>query len=54
MRTAQVVRRAGVNTQTLRYYVRRGLLPDPERSPAGYRTYAADAVRIVRFIKRAR
>lgn len=53
MRTAQVAQRAGVNTQTLRYYERRGLLPDPGRTGGGYRAYTPDAVRIVRFIKRA-
>lgn len=53
MRTSEVARQADVNTQTLRYYERRGLLPEPERSPSGYRTYTADAVRVVRFVKRA-
>jgi DNA-binding transcriptional MerR regulator len=42
-----------VNTQTLRYYERRGLLSEPDRSRSGYRAYTADAVRTVRFIKRA-
>ncbi len=45
--------RARVNPQTLRYYERRGLLPRPERSAAGYRAYGPQAVQIVRFIKRA-
>jgi Hg(II)-responsive transcriptional regulator len=49
----QVAQRAGVNAQTLRYYERRGLLPDPPRTSAGYRAYGPDAVRIVRFVKRA-
>src|ERR1700758_3836053 len=53
MRTMQVARRAGVNAQTLRYYERRGLLPNPPRTASGYRTYEPGAVRIVRFIKRA-
>ena len=44
---------AGVNVQTLRYYERRGLLPEPARRASGYREFADDAVRIVRFIKRA-
>jgi len=44
---------AAVNPQTLRYYERRGLLPEPVRSPGGYRAYPADAVGRVRFIKRA-
>lgn len=45
--------KAGVNVQTLRYYERRGLLEEPERTPSGQRTYPEDAVRRVRFIKRA-
>jgi DNA-binding transcriptional MerR regulator len=43
---------AGVNAQTLRYYERRGLLPKPRRR-GSYREYSGDAVRTVRFIKRA-
>lgn len=53
MRTSVVAQRAGVNVQTLRYYERRGLLPEPERLPSGYRAYGDEAVRIVRFIRRA-
>jgi DNA-binding transcriptional MerR regulator len=53
MRTGEVAARAGVNVQTLRYYERRGLLPEPERQESGYRVYGPDAVRTVRFIKRA-
>src|SRR5258707_9551136 len=49
----ETAREAGVNTQTLRYYERRGLLPRPPRRESGYREYSADAVRVVRFIKRA-
>ncbi|MGC2192748.1 MAG: MerR family transcriptional regulator [Candidatus Dormiibacterota bacterium] len=47
-------RNAGVNVQTLRYYERRGILPEPERLDSGYRAYGADAVSIVRFVGRAR
>lgn len=53
MRSSQVAARAGVNVQTLRYYERRGLLPEPARLPSGYRTYRPDTVRRVRFVKRA-
>ena len=42
-----------MNVQTLRYYERRGLLPEPARRESGYRVYGPDAVRRVRFIKRA-
>ena len=44
---------ARVNPQTLRYYERRGLIPEPDRSSGGYRAYPPRAVEIVRFIKRA-
>lgn len=51
--TSDVARAADVNPETLRYYERRGLLPEPPRSAAGYRRYDAEAVRRLRFIKRA-
>ena len=53
MRIGTAAAQAGVNIQTLRYYERRGLLPRPPRRTSGYREFPDDAVRIVRFIKRA-
>lgn len=53
MRSSQVADQAGVNVQTLRYYERRGLLPEPERSDSGYRSYPVQAVLTVRFVKGA-
>jgi Hg(II)-responsive transcriptional regulator len=53
VRTSEVAAQAHVNAQTLRYYERRGLLPEPERTQSGYRAYTPDAVRVVRFVKRA-
>ncbi|MGH7920544.1 MAG: MerR family transcriptional regulator [Candidatus Dormibacteraceae bacterium] len=53
MKTGEVADQARVNLQTLRYYERRGLLPEPPRRESGYRVYGPDAVRIVRFIRRA-
>jgi Hg(II)-responsive transcriptional regulator len=53
MRIGEVAAGAGVNVQTLRYYERRGLLPEPRRRGSGYRAYDAETVRLVRFIKRA-
>ena len=44
---------AGVNVETIRYYQRRGLMPEPDKPINGQRRYAVDAVRRVRFIKRA-
>jgi MerR family copper efflux transcriptional regulator len=53
MRIGEVTAQAGANIQTLRYYERRGLLQEPERSNSGYRVYDPETVRLVRFIKRA-
>ena len=53
MRSAQVARAAGVNLQTLRYYERRGLLAEPDRSPGGHRLYPPEAVTVLRVIKGA-
>jgi Hg(II)-responsive transcriptional regulator len=53
MRTSELAGQAGVNTETLRYYERRGLLIAPPRTPGGYRDYPAAAVELLRFIKRA-
>jgi Hg(II)-responsive transcriptional regulator len=53
MRIGTAAEQAGVNVQTLRYYERRGLLPQPPRRQSGYREFPDDAVRVVRFIKRA-
>ncbi|HWG74459.1 MAG TPA: MerR family transcriptional regulator [Acidimicrobiales bacterium] len=43
----------GTSADALRYYERIGLLPEPERSAAGYRLYGNEAIERVRFIKRA-
>ncbi|TAN03606.1 MAG: MerR family transcriptional regulator [Rhodanobacteraceae bacterium] len=44
---------AGVNVETIRYYQRRGLLAVPPKPLGGQRRYPEDAVKCVRFIKRA-
>lgn len=44
--------RAGVNSETVRYYEQRGLIPKPARSRAGYRLYTEDYVERIQFIKR--
>lgn len=53
MRTSELADQVGVNTETLRYYERRGLLDEPPRTPGGYRDYPATTVRLLRFIRRA-
>ena len=44
---------AGVGVETVRFYQRSGLLPEPERPLSGYREYSNDDMRRIRFIKRA-
>ncbi len=43
----------GVGIDTLRYYERIGLVAPAKRTSNGYRVYTDDAVKRVRFIKRA-
>jgi DNA-binding transcriptional MerR regulator len=53
LRSGQVADAAGVNRQTLRYYERRGLLAEPDRSLGGHRLYPAEAVTVLKVIKAA-
>src|SRR5215472_13086183 len=53
LKIGQLAQRAAVNLQTIRYYEREGLLPEPPRLSSGYRLYPDSMVRRVRFIKRA-
>ncbi len=51
LRSGELARLAGVSTDTLRHYERKGLLARPRRSCNGYREYPAsdlDRVRLVR------
>jgi DNA-binding transcriptional MerR regulator len=53
VRIGQLAGRAGVTTKTIRFYESIGLLPDPPRTPSGYRDYAeADSDRLT-FIRTA-
>ena len=49
----QVARRADVGVETVRFYEREGLLEEPARRASGYRQYSEEAVKQIRFIKRA-
>jgi len=49
----QIAAAGRVNIETIRYYERRGLLPAPSRTRAGYRQYSPDSVARLRFIKHA-
>ena len=49
----QLAKQGGVNLETIRYYERRGILPQPPRTSSGYRVFSNESVRRLRFIKRA-
>src|SRR5262247_1928849 len=49
----RLARAAEVSVETIRYYQRRGLLEEPAKPVGGQRRYASDAVRRLRFIRRA-
>lgn len=49
----QLAKATHVGVETVRYYERRGLLPEPPRRESGYRQFPVDAIRRIRFIKRA-
>ncbi len=53
LKIGEVAERGGVNLQTIRYYEREGLVPEPPRLASGYRMFPETAVRRVHFIKRA-
>ena len=44
----------GCVVQTIRYYERIGLLPEPDRSPRGHRLYNEDILNRLKFILRTR
>jgi DNA-binding transcriptional MerR regulator len=54
MTIGQVAKQAGLSVETIRFYERRGLIPEPERTPSGYRQYAPRVVDQIKFIRHAR
>jgi DNA-binding transcriptional MerR regulator len=44
MRASELARLAGVSSDTLRHYERKGVLDSPRRSSNGYREYSPDAL----------
>lgn len=54
LQRAELARRTGCNIETIRYYEKIGMMPDPPRTPAGYRVYGTSHVSRLKFILRAR
>jgi len=50
----KLAQRAGVGVETIRFYEREGLIPEPPRRPSGYRDYPLETVARIVFIRRAK
>jgi len=50
----QLAKKTGCNLETIRYYEKIDLMPEPARSAAGYRQYDETHERRLRFIMRGR
>ncbi len=53
LKISDLAAEAGVSSDTIRFYERKGLLAPPERTSSGYRQFDPGVVRRVRFIKGA-
>ena len=47
-------KRTGVNSETIRYYEKIGLMPPPSRSSGGHRVYGQSDLKRLSFIRRSR
>lgn len=54
LKRAELARRTGCHLETIRYYEKIGLMPEPPRTASGYRIYDARHVSRLRFILRGR
>ncbi|WCL52892.1 MerR family transcriptional regulator [Gimibacter soli] len=49
-----LAKESGVNLETIRFYEKIGLMPDPPRTGSGYRCYSTDHLKRLKFIRRSR
>ncbi len=54
MTIGKLAEQCGIGVETVRYYERRGLIAEPERTESGYRRYPREAVDRIRFIVSAK
>jgi len=54
MRIGELAKLTGCQSETVRFYEQKGLLPPPVRSQANYRMYGADHAERLHFIRRCR
>jgi len=49
-----LAKESGVNLETIRFYEKLGMMPDPPRSDSGYRVYSKNHLKRLKFIRRTR
>lgn len=54
MRIGELAKQTGCDVETVRYYEKAGLLPEPSRSDSGYRQYMASHLERLQFIRHCR
>ncbi|MCK7546530.1 Cd(II)/Pb(II)-responsive transcriptional regulator [Marinobacter koreensis] len=54
MKIGDISKRSGIPVETVRYYEKIGLLPEPQRNANGYRSYSPAHLDRLLFIKRCR
>lgn len=54
MRIGELAKQTGCDVETIRYYEKAGLLPEPGRSDAGYRNYQPEHHERLQFIRHCR
>lgn len=54
MKIGELARATATKVETIRYYEQTGLLPPPTRTQGNYRSYAAEHLARLSFIRRAR
>ena len=54
VKIGELARATGTNAKTIRFYEGEGLMPEPVRTPSGYRSYDGEAVSRIEFILKAK
>ena len=54
MKIGELAKETGLNPKTIRFYEAEGLLPNPQRTPSGYRMYGPEDAGRLEFIRKAK